>query len=395
MNNIFNEKEQEARRQFFRLFCTDLLHRCLPTKAIHADPWNADILWDILRNVHEDNPLVPSDIETIIQICGMADKSGYLWFTYDNPTPMFPELLAACSPYMTSDAYSKSKLALVGKDSSSSVYQFFNTCCRSSFAKITRVAHADLYRMYTEWCYQHKLAPTTPRAFRNDLVFQGVKAKKGYVDGKSGCAYYLVALDLRDEVWNSEPQRTEESRAQAAKEQDVAWRRNEARPVAPRRTKEKVPVLQEPENPVAECEGDFGHDEEPDVENDWGYEEDRDVDGTSEVLNPEDGDDGRDNPLSEDRHDSTEKSCGDQSEPEPKRYYAKGDSVKERVKALDPAIRRFFKLMKITYRVNPDNFKFQDFQKYARMEGIFYSDDKALEDLFRLFVDYAEVKQEG
>jgi hypothetical protein len=391
MNNIFNEQEMRARRQFHRLFCTDLLRTCNPSQAIHEQAWSPEVLWDILRHMYEDTPLVPSDIETIVQIAGMTNEHNELWFKLQENCPIFEEFLVALSPYITPKAYTQMKLSLNGKSGGSTVTLFYRTLCCSLTAERVRIPQKDLYDIYEAWCRHHHLVVAPIRTFNKEMRLNGASFKKGYASGRCGVTFFHVAIDLSEEAWDDEPHR----KAQGKSPQEIAeafyGRRKKAAEKDDQEAARTVPAIQGSDNTSGCSSADFAEDGTTNVEDDadnLATDDFSDDGGTvpdsSEIGEAPDAD-------SDVGRVHVDEGCG--SIPPAEDFgeeltHLGQDGAKERVKSLPMGVRNFFKLMKMTYKVNPDNFEFRDFFNYAQMEGIQYSIPDKYVDLYILFLQY-------
>lgn len=421
MNNIFSPQEMEARRQFHRLFCTNLLHTCAPSKALHDSPWDSGVLWDILQHVYENNPLTPDDIETIVQISGMINAQGDLWFTVEKGAPLFKEFIVAISPYITNNNYVILKMRLGGTAGGTNVPLFYQDCCTDPKAPYVRVRQLDAYRLYEEWCRIHREQSVNRKTFRREFELCGVTSKKGYLEGKCGQSYYSLHLTVPEEKVY-EPKRTtpkyQEEKLPALPQVDFG-RGSEDAEVDVVETETRVPILQEPEVDNAAPVGDVRKDEtvvvetlfyDGPVDNLLGEDEDGgDVPDSSEewedTPNGDDGgvdgdgefpeDFGRDEADDGAWDDNEYEDSGSEAPAEAAGDGAKEDAerIKAAVRSLPKNVREFFKLMKITYLVNPMNFRYEDFEDYAMAEDILTADPTQMKDLFTLFLSYAQIKE--
>lgn len=386
---IFEEKELQARRQFHELFGTKYLYTGPRNKALNEDSWNATILGDILHSMHSENPLTYEDIETIIQIGGMVDPKGEMYFHYQADTPMVKEVLTAISPYITKEAFVQCSQKLHGR-AKDTVAEFMVKCCTAD-VPAKRMEATELYSNYTTWCECNMLGAVSRHAFYVRMNALGIIKRKGYVNGRCGVTYYMVQLDEKEVLKDVQScrKKTEEESQHVEEPLRYVVRPRKAVPpeVVPEAT-ESLPQLIE-EADVATV--DTGSDEQvaDDVKEDGAVneriEQNPSDDSVSDV--PDTIDDAPDSPepvevvgVSPDQADS------------PATDNKAGTGSPLTVKKLPMHVRQCFRLMKITYRVAPEHFTQEEFQDTYAAASLPPIEGASIEDLYQLFLDYANIR---
>ena len=385
---IFTEEEQRSRRQFHELFCTRFLHTGKKKGALNEDSWTADTLYDILRNAYDGNLLTPQDIEAILQVGGMYDADGNLFFHYREDTPMIKEILYAMSPFITTKAFIRCKQRL-GGPTADSVAAFVVRCCTNPSQGNEKMLIRELYDYYTNWCALNDEMPTSKKVFNRRLSEIGFRIKKGYINGKSGVLYVIIRLDKEEANRNAKPQRaqTEEAfRELAAAVRDVdgtgAKVLENLIEASARRLSEDEggqDAATSSRGSDDEHEADVRVGEEPGLPDEVaGYDDDFDWGATydDEDDDPEDGSDAPAKPA--------QARTGEIIVPISVTTKEEAEAF---IKTLPYNVRSAFKQMKITYRISPDNFEMDEFEPAVRSLGI---TDINVSELFRLFQLYAE-----
>lgn len=405
MDPLFNPEEHQSRRQFRELFLGKFLCPVAKGQAFHDMPWDSGILDIVLHDVYDDNLLDREAVEVIMQLCGIYDREGDAWFGLGAITPTPDIIVDAIAPYISAKAY----LTLRKQNNSlvfNSVERFYQTVCCGSPNRKERIRQADVFKLYQEWCNAVNLPIESRRTFRNVFESHPVGRGKGYVEGVSGTTYYTLSLRTDEEAWNAQSERaaTQERQKAAHSEQSV-W--NELR--------RRAPIRQDPfqgeEETVPSDEG------RQDTTTGSGgiFPDDETVDSGAEEVVPEFqhgiSDEAFTTPGDSDAIDTTEDSAdsipedgvtgisdntaeGAEAEPESGDSIDPNDpvNIRNKVKGLPSELRKFFKLMKVTYLVNPEHFQFNDFQAYYNTSDFPAMQLDKLNDLYILFVQYAKLK---
>ena len=409
---IFTEQENQSRRQFHELFCTKYLYTGKARGALNENSWTSDTLYDILRNVYEGTILTPQDIETILQIGGMYDADGKLFFHYREETPVIKEILYAMSPFITESSYIrlKQRLASGSNNSSDSIATFVKLCCTNTDIEPEKIPLKQLYEYYSYWCALNRELVTSKRVFSRRLSELGFSVKKGYVNGDSGILYAIIRLDKEEVNKDAQQERTQ---AEAEEELDGAKSLRDVHGTGAEVLKHLV------EGETSSLQEDEGGEDTSAVSRGSNGEHEED-DGNHFTVKPviygdvkggitEDADSGSvaSNAGSEDNFDwsseDTDTEDGDDSPAEVNQAGAgqivipvfdifNRKDAEDFVRTLPYNIRMAFKQMKITYRIAPDEFEQEEFENVVRSLGI---NNVNMDDLFKLFLTYASVHNEN
>lgn len=355
---LFSPEENAARRKFHELFCTKYLHTGTKKGALNADSWNANILWDILRHVQGQTILTPDDIETILQIGGMYDQAGELYFHFSEQTPMSKTILSAISPYISTNAFVRGNQELQGRVMNS-VASFYKACCCNLEVSSEKRYCNDVYDAYREWCTINGLLVLSNRTFSKKMRECGCPPKKGYLDKKCGVMYYQIRLDVK-EVTNIVKQTGTSQTNEEKGDSDNGRAKDQIVAEASNRTEEEV--YTEAEDIITGSLRGFDDDVQNDAEltaDEYGDPEDADEDG-----DPRDADS-----FDEDGFDW---GTGEYSTAVDRPVSGGGQNGS---KGLKPEIKRVFRQLKITYRVAPEHFTREDFNKALQDEGILPADE--------------------
>ena len=386
---IFTEEEQRSRRQFHELFCTRFLYTGKKKGALNEDSWTADTLYDILRNAYSGNLLTPQDIEAMLQVGGMYDADGSLFFHYREDTPMVKEILYAMSPFITTKAFIRCKQRLAGP-TADSVAAFVVRCCTNPSQGNEKMLIRELYDYYIQWCALNEEIPTSKKVFNRRLSEIGFRIKKGYLNGKSGVLYVMIRLDKEEANRNAKPQRaqTEETfRELTTAVQDVDGTGAKVLEDLIEASTRSLPEDEGGQDATTSCRGsDDEHEADVrvgEVSNAsvevTGYEDDFDWGATYDDDEDDDPEDGSDTPAK-----STQTGTGEIIVPTSVTTKEEAEAF---IKTLPYNVRTTFKQMKITYRISPDDFGIDEFEPAVRSLGI---TDINVSELFRLFQLYAE-----
>lgn len=211
---IFGPQEMMSRKQFYHLFCSKYIYAGERKGALNDQPWNAQIMYEILHKMFPQNILVPDDIEAITQIVGMWEPEGVYFHCHENE-PLAEPVLRAISPYISEAAYLRYAIKMPGM--MDTVAEFYKHCCCTRGVTPERVPLKDLHAAYTTWCAMNILEPYSKSVFVKRSKALGYVYRKGYVDKKHGIQYMLVALD-RSKVGEVIE---EQSQQEAAEEREV------------------------------------------------------------------------------------------------------------------------------------------------------------------------------
>ena len=372
---VFEQKEVLARQQFHSLFCADKLYSGVEQDAVNDQPWNEQIMWEILTRIYPANPLTPADISTIMQLCGMYREQGLYFHYRDEQMPKF--LIAALSPYITNKAFVKYSQEVQG--TVDTVKMFLKACCCNPKIKAIRVSTKDFYDIYSTWCVANMLVPMGKIVFAKYLKRIGYKITKGYVKGKCGVAFVMVAIDMErvNQFYERPAQEQERTEKEELHSEDDSWREAQSR---------AEDVLERQEE--ASREADDGSDVR------YGTGDDQDVRKDTRTGTPDIGDRGtgdQDIGASGDGVADDAGSSADQTDAEGTGHEPVAESVRavnptlERVNKLPMALRRMFKELKMTYRVSPEHFNFDDFDVAVNNLGM--KCDDYLRDLFQDYIE--------
>lgn len=389
---VFNVLEMRSRHQFHELFCTKYLYTGARGQALNDTPWNATILNDIVQTLYPGNVLTPNDIEAILNVGGFYDNTAELYFHYHDNTPLTRDILSAISPYITQEAYVLSMQKLLGNvDNSGEI--FIKLCCMRLNKKPIRVPAKELYTLYQEWCTINGLFVLSKRAFNSTLINMGIKRGKGYVDGSSGIDFFMVRLSMEEEDWHVE------SPPKKASEQKGEDGEKSLRDVARRREKICGPVIQYEESSVPSAEGgkntSTGSTGVDVVDGTTGRT--ASADDTASPSNPDNEDDFDWGAEDGNGEDTTTFINGTATDADPARLSTPGEKVEipeqlSQFNKLPLDVRQFCKMMKITYKVAPEHFTQQDFTQAYKLSGLATLQEKQLNKLYILFLEYVEKK---
>ena len=357
---LFSPEENAARRKFHELFCTKYLYTGTKKGALNTDSWNANILWDILQSVHGQTILTPNDIETILQISGMYDASGELYFHFNDQTPLSKTILHAIAPYISTNAFVRGNQELQGRVFNS-VATFYHSCCCNLDLPSEKIDCNEVYEAYQKWCTVNGMLVLSNRTFSKKMRECGCSPKKGYLNKKCGVMYYQMRLD-RKEV-TKVAQQTRKTEEKEAYEFDD---RAENEDVIKNESFAEESISREAEVSDADDIRDCGTDVE-DNEGDVGYKgaEDTSRSASDEPAIDEDGFDWEsgeyvDNKASTGTHKSVPRELGTE-------------------------VKRIFKQLKISYRLSPESFSRKDFEDALYSGGI-----TPTEELFGEFIKYIQ-----
>lgn len=414
--------KQAARRQFHEIFSNGLFVTGLPEEAAHAEPLAPDMIWDIMKNLHEDYPLTIDEIDQILTLGGFYNEAHQLWFKCPSPRAVPLDVVSAMSVYLKQNWYVEMKLTK-NLSTYNSALLFAQYVCLDVPTR-NRVPQAFLFEMYLEWCLSTGFAAMSRKAFRTAVKAAGIAEGKGYCDKRSGVAYYLVEVNMSEEVWNGQSIREKEekeegnTRAYAAKSLMLEPGRG-AQVLAQPSHEEEEGVFGDPAG--ENCDGRHENNEYDDED---AFESNVPYDGkpAGTDYSAEDGflaeDELRDSSRSSlfegsgagstlfgggaDRDERIiPKPVGD-FETEPGELISAEalsevaimypEKVRETMKTLSTDIRKFFKLMKVTYLINPDNFGLDDFDEYYSTSGLAVLPRSETVNLYHLFVQYCALR---
>jgi hypothetical protein len=198
MQDITSKEEQQARRQFSRLFCGEVMHICTKDAAVNEDSWNEVILDDIIHRAYPGNRLTTEKIKVLIAMLGWPNEALYFSKPQDRATIewVFPFI----AEYISMRSYIQFKQSEV-PDPTQSVIQFYKKFCTHNSNAAIRITTSDIYELYLTWCYNTERSATTSKTFHTAFVKLGAVRNKGYCEGKSGVTFYLLKLNP-EEVLN-------------------------------------------------------------------------------------------------------------------------------------------------------------------------------------------------
>ncbi len=200
MQDITSKEEQQARRQFSRLFCGEVMHLCSKEIAINDDSWNEVILDDIIHRVYPGNRLTTEKIRVLMTMLGWPFDA--LYFSMPQDKAIIEWIFPSIAEYISMASYIQFKQAEVPNPTQSAISFYKKFCTHNSNAAI-RITTGDIYELYLSWCYNTEREALTPKTFHTAFVKLGAVRNKGYCDGKSGVTYYLLKLNP-EEVLNDE-----------------------------------------------------------------------------------------------------------------------------------------------------------------------------------------------
>lgn len=247
MDYPYSPEERAARRQFFQLFCGKYLYECDKADAICAEPWTAEIMYDILQNLYPDNILTPTDIQTIIFMSGMLPRTrDHLYFGYHWDNGVSKEIITAIGPYISDEAYIKLNHTLRGA-LSTSAEEFYEACCMNPKIPERKITLAEAYDMYIRWCAANLKGGITKKLFVKILNKKGHRTLKGYINGKCGVNYVTMSIDEGRVEQYAEPRREAFRRKKAQIQQAIQDESlvdgSHAEGTAPDASGEKTPIL--------------------------------------------------------------------------------------------------------------------------------------------------------
>lgn len=202
MQDITSKEEQQARRQFSRMFCGEVMHICAKDAAVNEDSWNEVILDDIIHRAYPGNRLTTEKIKVLTAMLGWPPEALYFSKPQDRATIewVFPFI----AEYISMGSYIQFKQSEV-PDPTQSVIQFYKKFCTHNSNAAIRITTGDIYELYLTWCYNTERSAMTSKTFHTTFVKLGAIRNKGYCEGKSGVTYYLLKLNP-EEVLNDEQQ---------------------------------------------------------------------------------------------------------------------------------------------------------------------------------------------
>ena len=362
-NMLFSPEENAARRKFHELFCTKYLYTGAKKGALNTDSWNANILWDILGSVYGQTILTPADIETMLQMGGMYDSSGELYFHYSEQTPMSKTILHAISPYISTNAFIRGNQELQGRVSNS-VASFYHACCCNLDIELQKRYCNDVYAAYQEWCTINGMLVMSSRTFSKKMRDCGCPPKKGYMDKKCGVMYYHIRLDEKEVNKIVQQTRTPEKFQEEDEFQNDAGAGVASVTQTASRAEEKVATIKE-ESEIFVA----------------GHLRNFDDDGSNDEIVTEDGSESSADESTIDE-DGFDWEAGDYI---PSRDKSVTGGSKGSTKELSPELKHVFKQLKITYRISPEHFSRKEFNQALEDCGIAPTDE-----IFEEFIKYVQ-----
>lgn len=396
MDYPYSPEERIARRQFFQLFCGNYLYECERGEALSEEPWTPEIIHDILITVYPDNPLTPSDIQTIIFLSGMLPRNrDHLYFGYRWESGITREIISAIGPYITNEAYIKLNHTLRGA-MATSVEEFYEACCMNVKVPERKISVGDAYDLYIRWCAANFKGGMTKKMFVKLMNKRGHRTLKGYINGKCGVNYLVMSIDEGRVDQFAEPRREAFQR----KTQTVKKSMDAVRPIDGRRTEGPDEASSREASSVLPSES------QREVESiqkggDDNHGEDRKEDGVHGITNEIEGvPSGFDIPVNSSQDaigGSTEDAYGRSTETqssgnglEPTQKSIGGESrripaedIRRRVNHLPKEQRDAFKELKFTYRASPELPTIEDFRENCKNWGF-----DGTQELFNMFLEY-------
>ncbi len=218
MQDITSKEEQQARRQFSRLFCGEVMHLCSKEIAINDDSWNEVILDDIIHRVYPGNRLTTEKIRVLMTMLGWPFDA--LYFSMPQDKAIIEWIFPSVAEYISMASYIQFKQAEVPNPTQSAISFYKKFCTHNSNAAI-RITTGDVYKLYLSWCYNTEREALTPKTFHTAFVKLGAVRNKGYCDGKSGVTFYLLKLNpeevLNDEQQEDTPKETQQEESYSPK----------------------------------------------------------------------------------------------------------------------------------------------------------------------------------
>ncbi|MFI3171143.1 MAG: primase-like DNA-binding domain-containing protein [Eubacteriales bacterium] len=400
---IFNDQENMFRRQFHEIFCTKYLITCKPEEAVHDDSWSPDILQDILLTLYPSNELTQTDIETILNIGGMYTVGNALCFTYQKETPMFPEMLSAIMPYITTEAFVKFKQSMQGRDADA-VANFINCCCIETHEERISISKRDLYDAYLLYCDATQSKEVGSYTFHKRMETLGYPCKKGYLKGKCGVTYYVIYFqqpkweELKDEadkkrkkLLEANTVRDGEGSVEAFRVQ-VQGRRNESPSQDTEAEERSIPSRKEQSESTDEHATYVEQHEEPTYNSPTGRITEDEFDFGDAYDTTEDDDVWGDSNADEDDDIPTTRPINESPTDQLiEKLFNKDIPANQRVLMLPDNLRNMFKEAKLLYRTMPSSFDTHSFELQLIMNSVGY--EEVATRLVGLFLEYAERKQ--
>lgn len=396
MDYPYSPEERIARRQFFQLFCGNYMYECERGDALSDEPWTPEIIHDILITVYPDNPLTPSDIQTIIFLSGMLPRNrDHLYFGYRWESGVSKDIISAIGPYISNESYIKLNHALRGA-MATSVEEFYEACCMNVKVPERKISISEAYDFYIRWCAANIKGGMTKKMFVKLMNKKGHRTLKGYINGKCGVNYLVMSIDEGRVDQFAEPRRTAfQRKTQAVQKSIDSVRSNNggrtesidedvsrtASSILPSQSQRKVEQIQEDSNEYygessKEDVGDGIKDEVIKIPN--GFEIPNGF--TSDFQNRRSSDE--DYRSSTDSNtingfEPAQKSVGNESRGVPT------EDIRRRVNHLPKDQRDAFKELKFTYRASLEPPTIEDFQKNCENWGF-----DGTQDLFEMFMEY-------
>ncbi len=203
MQDITSKEEQQARRQFSRLFCGEVMHLCSKEVAINEDSWDEVILDDIIHNAYPGNHLTTEKIKVLITMLGWPADA--LYFSKPTDKAIIEWIFPFVAEYISMATYIQFKQSEI-PDPAQSVIKFYKKFCTHNSNPGIRITTGNLYDLYLTWCYNTSRISMTPKTFHSTFVRLGAVRNKGYCEGKSGVTYYLLKLNPEEVLNDGEPE---------------------------------------------------------------------------------------------------------------------------------------------------------------------------------------------